>query len=71
MINKTVAAPAQPKATPHLTTLPPELLVAVDAVNQRVRDCVRLDAALDACGPERLRLTGEHRNVSKAGIDRS
>jgi hypothetical protein len=64
MITKTVAAPAQPKATPPVTTLPPELLVAVDAVNQRVRDCVRLDAALDACGPERLRLTGEHAETS-------
>jgi hypothetical protein len=60
MTTKTVAAPAQPKATPHLTTLPVELLAAVDVVNQRVRDCVRLDAALDACGPERLRLTSEH-----------
>jgi hypothetical protein len=64
MITKTVAAPARPKATLPVTTLPPELQAAVDAVNQRVRDCVRLDAALDACGPERLRLTSEHAETS-------
>jgi len=69
MTTKIVAAPVQPKATPYLTTLPVELLDAVDAVNQRIRDCVRLDAALDACGPERLRLTSERAETSaKLGL---
>jgi hypothetical protein len=64
MTTKTVAAPAQPKATPY-TTLPLELRDAVDAVNQRVRDCDKLATAIDACPADRARLDGECSDLSE------
>jgi hypothetical protein len=48
-----------------ITTLPPELLAAADAVNQRVRHCEKLDTAIDACPTDHARLDRERSELSE------
>src|SRR5258708_35798117 len=63
MITKAATEAGHPKAASPLTTLPVELAAAVDEVNQRVRDCEKLDAAIDACPGERERIAREIGNL--------
>jgi hypothetical protein len=65
MPTKTVSASAQSKTTPHITTLPVELRDAVNEVNQRVRDCEKLDTAIDACPADRARLDDEYVDLTE------
>jgi len=64
MIRKTESVTAPAQAVAPITALPPELLVAVDAVNQRVRDCDRLDQAINEVPAARDQLDREQSNLS-------
>jgi hypothetical protein len=65
MIRKAESVTATAQMGAPSTALPPPLLDAVDVVNQRVRDCEKLDAAIDACPADRARLDSECSDLSE------